>query len=177
MKEIHDNLDQMFQNLQGQWDIAEPEMNHFGRFENRLGNAVKKKMSWIPYAAAAVLLLSVSLFFVRIQKQETPANYLSAESRKTDSIFNVNIQFGKELLKDKASAEDKKLVEDAMKQLQSMESDYDRLKQELQKNGESKQLMQALLLNLRTQLEFLESVNRQLEKNDNHQSNQHAQIM
>ncbi|NMH29172.1 FecR family protein [Flavobacterium silvaticum] len=169
MKENPD-LKELFERLNGQFDEAEPAFGHEERFINRLKTSRKQKRKWLTYAAAACLFIALGGFiFKQSQQEQKPQSYLTADSRQADSVFNANIDFGKELLLEKKSVNNKKQVDDALKQLESMEKDYQKLKEELRVNGESQQLMHALLLNLKTQIQFLEQTTQQIEQNSNHQ--------
>lgn len=165
MKDQH-SIDQLFEKFDGQWDQFEPADGHEERFEYRLKNQKKEFpwKTWISYAAAACILICLSVWIY--DPMPTSANndsYLTAESRHTDSIFNVSIKYGKAALLDKSSKVDKQQIQDALNQLHAMEQDYKKLKEELKKKGESKQLMQALITNLKMQIDFLETVNKALE--------------
>lgn len=162
----NDDIGALFSRFQDQWDVLEPAEGHQQRFASRLekktGERLKRRILWLLPAAAVVLLGLFVLLPVQSGTQQSPV-LLSAESRQADSVFTANIRLGKELLRDNASGADRQLVRDALEQLSEMEKDYLKIKDDLRKNGESRQLMHALMQNLRTQLEFLERVNQQLE--------------
>ena len=52
----------------------------------------------------------------------------------------------------------KKIIEDALIQLDVLEKDYNLLKTEIAKNGENKQIIHALLTNMQTRISFIQSV-------------------
>ena len=168
MKE-QEQIDQVFEKFDGQWDQFEPADGHLERFEYRLKShkSTPSWTYWMSYSAAACILVALSIWFFNPFQTTTPTDsYLSAESRYTDSIFNVSIKYSKAALINKSDKVGQQPIKDALNQLQMMEKDYAFLKDELRKKGESKQLMQALITNLKMQIEFLETVNNAIEEAD-----------
>lgn len=167
MKE-EEKLDDLFKRLENQWDIEAPAFGHSDRFAKRLEGG-KPKVRWMPIAAAASLVGSVGIWFM-VQKNDAepqPMKFASDETHKTDSVFNSLIAYQMNQLREKQSPANRHLVDDAIRQLKVMEGDYTKIKNDLVQNGESEQVIAALIQNLQTQISFLQSVMEQMEKHNN----------
>lgn len=165
----HDELDSLFASLNNQWDTQEPPLGHHKRFMERLEEnqtPEKKGILWIitPIAAAIIMVLGLALIFLnRPVDNGMAANNMSAKNRETQEYFTMVIK--KELAKveKENSPETKKLVADALAQMDVLEKDYNKLAHELQTKGESKKLIHAMITNLQTRISFLEDVLTQIE--------------
>jgi hypothetical protein len=67
------------------------------------------------------------------------------------------------MLKKKETPQSKALINDALKQMEALEKDYENLKQEIIKNGENKQIIYAMITNMQTRITFIKSVLDQVE--------------
>jgi hypothetical protein len=67
------------------------------------------------------------------------------------------------MLKKKETPQSKALINDALKQMEALEKDYENLKQEIIKNGENKQIIYAMITNMQTRISFIKSVLDQVE--------------
>ena len=157
------NLNDLFDQFKDQWDTQEPELGHQQRFLNRLEG--KKKNSNIPYRlflpiAAAILILFGIFINDRMDvfgsEQEVA---ISPKVQETQMYFAsvIKNELAK-IEKEKDSPETKQLVQDALTHMEKLEKDYDKLNEELAKNGESKQLIHAMITNLQTRITFLQEV-------------------
>lgn len=173
------NIDDLFKQFDGQWDVEEPAAGHQDRFLDRLERKKKKKFNYklfIPAAAAVLIMFGI---FMSQQQPATP-NVLakvSPQVRETQVYFASIIK--KELAKVEKEnrPETQKLVKDALLHMEKLESDYDKLTQELLRKGENKQIIHALIINLQTRISFLEEVLTRIEntkklKEKYHESNQ-----
>ncbi|MNR97284.1 hypothetical protein D3C72_284530 [compost metagenome] len=167
MKKRDDQLDQLFEKHENQWDIQEISNNHEERFLNKLKKKKTKKNYFIPIAVAAsiVLMLGISLFY----NDNTDANKLkfaSKETKQTDSIFSVIIKNELEKIHEKSSPENEQIIADALKQMKVLDRDYEKIITELQKNGENRQIIYAMISNLQTRISFLQTVLQRIEENE-----------
>ncbi|MFT5253256.1 MAG: DNA repair exonuclease SbcCD ATPase subunit [Flavobacteriales bacterium] len=71
-----------------------------------------------------------------------------------------------EKIKDKKSPENEKIIGDALKQMKNLDKDYDTIIQELEANGESKPIINALISNLQIRISFLQNVLQHIENNE-----------
>ena len=156
------------------WDFDEPIIGHEKRFLAKLEHRQPKqeKFPLRLVASVALLLGSMTLWFFINQK--TTAE-LSLETQKTQDYFSAVIE--KELvdLKSKENPENKKIIEDALQQLEILEADYEKLKAEIADKGENKQIIYALLTNMQTRISFIQTVMEQIEhihqlKQKNHEN-------
>ncbi len=167
MKKEHDNLDTLFDKLQNQWDFEELESGHEMRFLQKQKSKPKKKF-WIPMSVAASILIIVGFFtfFNPPQAKAKNLDFASAQTREADSVFTAVINVELQKLKSDDSPQNKKIIEDALQQMNTMDADYEKIKQELIKNGENKQIIYAMISNLQIRISFLENVMKQIEKNN-----------
>jgi len=169
MKKENDSLNELFDKFENQWDVQEMNVDHQVDFLNKLNNKKqpKKKNYWFVMAVAAsiVLMLGVSLFY----KNEKPKEFkfASKETQRTDSIFSILIDNELVKLKEKSSPENEQIINDALKQMKVFDADYQKIINELQKNGENKQIIYAMISNLQTRISFLQTVLKRIEENEN----------
>ncbi|QIH37730.1 anti-sigma factor [Flavobacterium sp. Sr18] len=167
MKKENKKLDQLFEKFENQWDVESPESNHEQRFEQKLKS---KKSNWkrfvsIGIAASIVLILGLSIFNITPKKTEE-LQFASKETKQTDSIFTILIEKELEKIKEKKSPENEKIIADALKQMRTLDNDYDKIIKELETNGESKQIIYAMISNLQTRISFLQSVLQHIENKE-----------
>jgi len=168
MKKTHDNLETLFKKHSNQWDIYEPDENHFDRF---LAKQTRKKSAgsyWKPLSIAASILLIAGFFtfFNVTRKTDDKMVFASKETRQTDSIFTAMIKLELQKVKQKKSPLNEKIIADALQQMKILDNDYEKIKKELVKNGESEQIIRAMIRNLQTRISFLEEVLKHIENNE-----------
>jgi len=167
MKKENDNLDQLFEKFENQWDVQEINPDHQIDFLNKLNKKQTTRKYWYLTAIAAsiVLLLGISVFY----KNEKPKEFkfASKETQRTDSIFSILIDNELVKLKEKSSPANEQIINDALKQMKVFDADYDKIIHELQKNGENKQIIYAMISNLQTRISFLQTVLQRIEENEN----------
>lgn len=168
MKKENDNLDQLFNKFENHWDVQELNPDHQEVFLNKLNRKQPKKRNyWFATAIAAsiVLMLGISVFY----KNEKPKEFkfASKETQRTDSIFNILIDNELVKLKEKSSPENEQIINDALNQMKLFDADYQKIINELQKNGENKQIIYAMISNLQTRISFLQTVLKRIEENEN----------
>ncbi|AXG74826.1 anti-sigma factor [Flavobacterium arcticum] len=166
MKNEKDNLEQLFSQLKNDWDTEKPADGHELRFMQRLENKPKKKktIAWtkiiVPIAASIAILLGV---FVTYQPEEPKTAELSPEVKETQLYFASIIKSEMTKIERESTPETKKIVQDAMVQMDLLESDYNKLILELKEKGENKKIIHAMITNLQTRISFLERVLTQIE--------------
>lgn len=168
MKRNEDPIDELFIKHQFQWDIENLEANHEVRFKEKLN---QKKFNWklftsIGIAASIIIFMGITLCKPSYEKP-SELQYASRETIQTDSIFTVLIERELEKIEEKKSPENKKIITDALKQMKQLDADYEKIIQELEANGESKQIIYAMISNLQTRISFLQKVLEHLENNEN----------
>ncbi|KQC29441.1 hypothetical protein [Flagellimonas eckloniae] len=164
----NDNLDRLFERLQGDFDFEEPKNGHHERFIEKLGHANgvvtlhKQKTAWwkplsIAASIALVCLLGLTVFNTRPSIKEQVVE-ISPEVSKTEFYFASLIEEQVQLLKDEKSPETAKLVEDTLLQLDKLETNYLTLEQELINGGNSKIILNAMITNFQTRIDLLQEV-------------------
>ncbi|AWA30684.1 hypothetical protein HYN48_11635 [Flavobacterium magnum] len=150
------------------FDIEEPPMGHHQRFLDRLDGNLKSKKRF-PYrmvmavAASIVIFLGLWMNFQPVSN-EKPMAKLSAENRETQEYFSNVIRMELASLRKESSPEAKPILDDAFRQLESLDHDYNKLMKELSEKGESKQIIHAMITNLQTRISFLERVETQIDR-------------
>jgi hypothetical protein len=167
MKNENEKLDQLFENLENQWDLQELDSEHLTRFSKKTVLKKKKRNHSLIYAIAAsiVVLLGVTLLYTNNEKPKE-LKFASKETKQTDSIFTVVIRNELEKIHEKKSPENEKIINDALKQMKSLDSDYAKIMHELEVNGESKPLIYAMISNLQTRISFLQSVLQRIDESE-----------
>ncbi|KRD10621.1 anti-sigma factor [Flavobacterium sp. Root901] len=168
MKKENEELDQLFNKFENQWDIHEMNPDHQIDFLNKLNNKPQKKKNFYGWAMAAsiALLLGISFFYNNNEKPKE-FKFASKETKRTDSIFNILIENELVKLKEKNSPENEQIINDALKQMKVFDADYEKIIKEVQKNGENKQIIYAMISNLQTRISFLQTVLQRIEENEN----------
>jgi hypothetical protein len=172
---MSDNLDTLFKNLSNEFDLAEPKSGHQQRFLDKLKNQDEKVVSLtkskntrflkplMGIAASIALIISV---FMSLQNNDMERDLasVSPEMATTQTFFTNAI--ADELLKieTEASPETQKLVEDAMKQMNILETNYTKLKQDLIDSGDDKRVIFAMITNFQNRIDLLQNVLQQIEE-------------
>jgi len=167
MKNENEKLDQLFENLENQWDVQELNEQHFKRFSEKMVLKKRKRNFGLIYsiAASVVVMLGIALFYPNAEKHKE-LKFASKETKQTDSIFTVLIEHQLEQIKAKKSPENEKIVNDALLQMKALDSDYEKIKHELEVNGESKPIIYAMISNLQTRISFLQNVLQRIEETE-----------
>ncbi len=163
-----DNLDQLFERLEGNFDFEEPRNGHQERFLEKLNrdNGVvqlqgKKTSWWKPLSIAASIailcMLGIQVFTAQPSIKEQVVE-IAPEVSKTEFYFASLIEEQVQLLKDEKSPETAKLVDDTLLQLDKLESNYQTLEQELVNGGNSKIILNAMITNFQTRIDLLKEV-------------------
>lgn len=162
------NLNQLFEN-QNNWDFEEPNFGHEKRFLDKLKKQQpkKKKINWIPLSIAASLLLGFGIVLFNYTNNQTEEVSFSPQVQETHDYFSSVIRNELESLKKQETPQSKALISDAMKEMESIEKDYQNLKEEIVKNGENKQIVFAMITNMQTRISFIKSVLEQVENINN----------
>jgi len=178
MKKENDDLDQLFSKFENQWDVHEMNSDHQVDFLNKLNKKQPKKKKYAGWAIAAsiALLLGISVLYNDNTKPKE-FKFASEETKRTDSIFNILIENELVKLKEKSSPENEQIINDALKQMKVFDTDYEKIIKEVQKNGENKQIIYAMISNLQTRISFLQTVLQRIEENENLKNTTHEKTL
>ncbi len=164
------NLEDLFNNLQGQLDTHEPHIGHRERFLDKLNTkdtVVKKGINWwkhLSIAASVVLVVTLSLtqFKNDSTRQEQVAE-ISPEVSNTQVYFASLIQEQVKSIQKESTPETKKIIDDALLQLKKLEANAAKLEQDLINGGNTKLILSAMIRNFQTRIDLLQDVQNQIE--------------
>ena len=91
---------------------------------------------------------------------------------ETSQYFEYLIASELEKLSEHKDSLSQKVMSEALVELEKLESDYQKIELELKNNGETKQLIHAMIVNFQTRISFLENVLNQIEIIKNQKINQ-----
>jgi len=158
------NIDKLFEN-QDNWDFEEPHFGHQKRFLDKVRKQQSKykKNNWIPLSIVASLLLGFGVLLFNYSNKKNEEVAFSSQVQETHEYFSSVINTEMESLKKQETQQSKSLIFDAVKEMKSFENDYQNLKEEIIKNGENKQIVFAMITNMKTRISFIKSVLEQVE--------------
>lgn len=169
MKE-QDNITQVFEHLDGSFDVHETPQGHQRRFLEKLNQEQtkpKKLKIWKLGSIAAAITLLIILggsMLVPQQPQEADLASVSSEMEQTQSFFTTTINAEIQALKQFESPENNTLIQDALLQVDKLEKDYQLLKKDLVESGNNKQVINAMITNFQNRISVLEQVSETIEK-------------
>lgn len=169
-----DNIDNLFDQLQGSFDTEEPTQGHQQRFLEKLnaGNKTiqlpKKqgyKFKYLSIAASVLLLCSLGfIYFNTNSSLNNQVVEISPEISNTEFYFANLIEQEITKLQNESSPETKKIIADTMAQLSKLEANYKGLENDLKNGGNSKLILSAMITNFQTRIDLLEDVLSQIEE-------------
>jgi hypothetical protein len=143
------------------WDIENPLAGHEKRFIKKLTLNHPKKRTFPFSIAASLAFILGSLLTYAIVSNTKPS--LSPETQKTQDYFSSVIETELNTLKSKKNPKTEKQIQDAIIQLDILEKDYQKLKEEIKTQGENKHIIYAMVINMQTRLSFLKTVIEQID--------------
>jgi hypothetical protein len=160
----NNKLKELFEN-QEDWDFEIPNEGHEKRFIDKLRKqkSKKKRNKWLPLSIAASLLLGFGFFYMNYAPKEIQEVTFSPQVQETHDYFSSIIRSELDQLKKKQSKQNEEIINDALIQMEVLEKDYQKLKEEIGKNGENKQILYAMITNMQTRISFIKSVLEQVE--------------
>lgn len=165
-----DSLEQLFERLEGTFDVHETPNEHQSRFLDKLNTntmvAKRKPTFWKPLSIAAsiVLLVCAGIFLQPDDIEVEGLARVSPEMEQTQSFFTLAISQELETLKSFEDENSKALIEDTLSRLEILESDYDQLKIDLVESGNDKRVISAMIANFQNRIELLQQVIENIEE-------------
>jgi hypothetical protein len=159
-----DNIKELFKRLEGGFDVIETPQGNQRRFLEKLNKqqAKPKKLNfWTLGSIAAAITLLVILggsMFAPTQSQEADLASVSPEMEQTQSFFTTTINTEIEALRKFETPENKKLIQDALLEVEKLERDYQLLKKDLVESGNNKRVINAMITNFQNRIAVLEQV-------------------
>ena len=180
-----DNLKDLFDELD--FDVAEPAENHEERFRQKIKSRSFRKTKrngvislWLPImsvaAALAIALLVFQGVFQSPFSQETDLANVSPKMKETQNFYASVIETELENLKDERTPETEAVINDALKQMDKLEQNYENLKKDLVKSGQDQRVIYAMITNFQQRIDLLKNVLEQVNtiktlKNKSHENN------
>jgi len=169
-----DNIDHLFGRLENEFDMDLPNSGHQNRFLEKLkqqdtiaDNNTPKTSYWKPFLAVAASIILCICIVTMMQQQKPELKGLasvSPELSRTQDFFTLAIQNELAILEAERSPETEELINDALKQLHVLESDYKKLKKDLTESGDDKRVVYAMISNFQNRIDVLEHVLENIEE-------------
>lgn len=152
------------------FDIAEPSVNHEEKFRQKLRQLPKKRKTqnngiislWGPLMAIAA-----SFFVAFLLTQGDISNPFSAgqelakvspEMKQTQDFYSTVIRTELAALEEQKTPETEAVINDALTQLNILESDYEKLEKDLGRSGQDKRVIYAMITNFQKRIDLLKMV-------------------
>ncbi|MCC4213229.1 DUF4179 domain-containing protein [Leeuwenhoekiella parthenopeia] len=162
------NLEDWFKEQRDCFDIAEPAEDHQLRFLEKLQKQEPKKKKtldwWKPLLSAAAMVLLIFMGYLgTATEKHTDLAAVSPEMAKTKDFFTKTIEEELYNINEARTPETQKLVDDALKQLEILEKDYQELADDLSMSGEDKRVIYAMIANFQARIDLLNTVLEKIE--------------
>lgn len=152
------------------YDIHEPSIGHFNRFQDRLKEQHQsKKINWYKFIAVAAILLlffSIGLNSMYTDKGSDLAD-ISPKMEETQDYFNTVIHKELEQISKIKNSKNSQIIEDAFVQLNTLEKDYSKQKLALATNSENKMIIYAMITNYQKRINVLSNLLNELNEFNN----------
>lgn len=169
---MKDNLEQKFKELENQFDIEEPTIGHFNRFEAKLARATEEKQTikwnhktwkWLSVAAAIVLTFGLWFTTTSISSEGMQLAEVSPEMEETQSFFITTINKELAEIKKQKNTENAAIIDNAFQHLNELETAYKKLTIDLKETADDKRIIYAMIYNFQQRIEILKTLLEQLE--------------
>ena len=170
---MKNTMEDFFKNKREEFDVNEPNVGHFERFQARLekiDETPKKKggTPWYILAVAASALLFFGYwmgnFNQGIDSNGIELAEVSPEMEETQNFYLATIQKEVEEISTKKTTANQKIIEDAFLQLEILETNYRKLTLELKESNADKRVIYAMITNFQNRLQILQNLMDQLEE-------------
>jgi len=163
-------IDELFENLEGSFDIHETPKGHQKRFLDKLNEVEKpatNKLNWwkpLSIAASIAVLIAVGSVFLKSEPIEADLASVSPEMKVTQSFFTKAINKELQTLQSLNNPDAKELVDDALLQIDILEKQYEGLKKSLVTSSNDKRVIYAMISNFQNRIDLLEQVIEKIEE-------------
>lgn len=165
----NDNINQLFEKIQNDFDIEAPNHGHKDRFLDKLKAqnlthdvTVTKtsKSLWKPFIgiAASIVLLITLTFNIKTEPEVQDLANVSPEMANTQNFFTSVITEELEKIDSERTPETEALIKDAMTQMETLETQYKQLKLDLTESGNDKRVIHAMIDNFWNRINILKTV-------------------
>lgn len=165
-----DTLKDLFENLQGSFDIENLQDGHEQRFLNKLNadNKTAKKGTSYNWKTFLAIAASVVICFTIFTKTQNEPEFLdlanvSPELSEAQDFFTVTLQTELKKLNSERSPFTENIINDALEQINILETNYQKLKIDLIESGKDQRVIYAMIQNFQSRIDILNSVLEQIE--------------
>lgn len=164
----NNSIEEIFKELD--FDIAEPAAGHQERFLSKLKSKPadkqwggKLRMLWNPLfavAASFLILFMVAGSFMGsgLLTQQGDLAGVSPELRETHEFYTNLIKSELARVNEVKTPETEAIAEDAFRQLEILDLEYEKLKKDLKTSGQDKRVVFAMVSNLQQRIDVLNNV-------------------
>ncbi len=151
------------------YDIHEPADGHFERFQSKLNPKTTKFIisKYVRYGIVASLALFLGISLRIFFKTEADLATVSPKLKQTQNFFEGSIHEEIAVIQKMKTPENKSIVDDGLSEILEIENDYEKLKDELNRNGYNKSIIHAMIMNYQQRMEVLQSIIENIEINNN----------
>ena len=165
-----DDIEQLFNRLEQQFDTEQPSQNHQVKFleklqsipndEAKLQDPVVLKINWVKpfFIAASLLLLFGVIFTSKASDTSIDLADVSPEMEQTQVFFKQAIARELFIIKKEVTPETQVIVNNALEQMEHLETQYLGLKEDLKESGQDKRVIYAMIDNFQNRINLLEEV-------------------
>jgi len=158
------NLENIFKNFENQFDVKEPKIGHFNRFEAKL-NSTNKKRFFKPYKLVSLIAFAASilLFFgiwigTSLNNQSLNLASVSPKMSETESYFIAAIKNEIETIEKEKNKSNQPLINDSFNQLKKLENQYSLLAIDLKENKSDSRIIYAMIANYQQRITVLQNL-------------------
>ena len=167
---MKDNLENKFKGLENQFDIEEPTIGHFNRFEAKLNQTNRNSRgSIVKLIAGLAIAASIVLFFgiwigSEFSDKGMQLASVSTEMQETQSYFVSVIEKELRVVEKERNNVTEEIISDGLDQLKKLENQYSKLTLELKESNADKRVIYAMITNFQSRLLVLQNLMDQLEE-------------
>jgi septal ring factor EnvC (AmiA/AmiB activator) len=181
----NNKIDELFKNLKNDFDVENPKTGHETRFFDKLNNKEKaiikikhsKKNIWKPLLGIAASIVLIITIFIGSQQTHNTRDLASVSPKmaETQDFFNTTINEELQKLNKESLPEVQNLIQDALKQINILENDYNTLKEDLIESGNDNRVIYAMISNFQNRIDLLQNTIEQINnvkqlKNSSHET-------
>ncbi|MDD3723035.1 MAG: hypothetical protein PHW92_11250 [Lutibacter sp.] len=164
---MQDNLENIFKELENQFDIEEPTIGHFKRFEEKLHKGKKPNILFKLWPFIAVAASVVLFFGIWIGSSFSNSGMelakVSSEMGETQNYFVATIEKELASVEKMRNPDTEKIINDGLMQLNKLEKQYQVLTLELKESTKDKRIIYAMISNFQQRIEILQNLLTQIE--------------
>lgn len=148
------------------FDFHEPHSGHLERFDRKLNQPKKiNKTSWKWLSAAASIVLVLGFWLgSNHEKKQIDLADISPKMEEVQTYFVSTIHQELKTLENNRSLETETIIEEALEHLEELEDHYKIFLKELNNEGNSRKIINAMIKNYQQRLEILENVLKKIEQ-------------